>query len=71
VRIRTGRDADRGPIAERGCALCAFALRSLGRVTAVTAVSLYVPAEFHVLLAAAKDVDARDKRDKRGHDDST
>ena len=41
--------------------------RSLGRVTAVTAVSLFVPAEFHVLLAAAKDVDARDKR---GHDDS-
>jgi hypothetical protein len=40
-------------------------------VTAVTAVSLYVPAEFHLLLAAAKDVDARDKRDKRGHDDST
>jgi hypothetical protein len=36
-------------------------------VTAVTAVSLHVPAEFHVLLAAAKDVDARDKR---GHDDS-
>jgi hypothetical protein len=49
-------------------ARCALShCRSLGRVTAVTAVSLYVPAEFHVLLAAAKDVDARDKR---GHDDS-